>query len=217
MKKLSALLICLFMLTSCGKAEIILGATETFLEEYMSHTDYPVVTYEIENIVDGKYTVVYKLRTGFPDMNVDVEVKKSDNVIYKDSTDWKGTIDIPEDTSTWNNSETLPEKIVYLFEYDGGDVYYIQNNTLLPYGSHVCKPICKIVYDGENVPDCMGYHNSLWVKMDNHYTEYQQEEIRKTSEFLHENITEQEIIDIFDKCGYDDKYILEIYRYSGKD
>ncbi|MDE6539222.1 MAG: hypothetical protein K2K66_03435 [Ruminococcus sp.] len=43
------------------------------------------------------------------------------------------------------------------------------------------------------------------------------EKLRKTSEFLHENITEQEIIDIFDKCGYDDQYIIEIYRYSGKD
>lgn len=200
MKKLSALPICLFMLTSCGKAEIILGAMETFLEEYMSHTDYPVVTYEIENIVDGKYTVVYKLRTGFPDTIVDVKVKKSDNVIYKYNSDWKGTIDILEDTSTWNNSETLPEKIVYLFEYDGGDVYYIQNNTPLShYQNFTYKPICRIVYDGENVPDFMNTH---------------QEKTKKTAEFLHENITEQEIIDIFDKCGYDDQYILEIYRFK---
>ena len=214
MKKLLVSIICLLMLTSCGKAEIILGATETFLEEYMPHTDYPVITYEIENIVDGKYTVVYKLRTGFPDMNVDVKVKKSDNVIYKYSSDWEGDIDIPEDISVWNTCETLPEKIVYLFKYDGGDVYYIQNNTPSPYGSTISKPICKIVYDGENVPDCMGYDNSLCIDMYTFNAEYHQETIRKTAGFLHENISEQEIIDIFDKCGYDDQYILEIYRFK---
>ncbi|MCM1472990.1 MAG: hypothetical protein NC040_02950 [Muribaculaceae bacterium] len=222
MKKLSALLICLFMLTSCGKAEIILGATETFLEEYMSHTDYPVVTYEIENIVDGKYTVVYKLRTGFPDTIVDVKVKQFGDVIYKHSTDWKGTIDIPEDTSTWNNSETLPEKIVYLFEYDGGNVYYIQNNTPSSYGrTIVYKPLWFVVYDGENVPDFMDNNNSICINnIDNRVTgnpELWSKKFESASEFLQENMTEQEIIDIFDKCGYDDQYILEIYRYSGKD
>ncbi|MDE6539223.1 MAG: hypothetical protein K2K66_03440 [Ruminococcus sp.] len=197
MKKLSALLICPFMLTSCGKAEIILGATETFLEKYMSHDDYPVVTYEIQNSAGEKYTVVYQLRTGFPDMNVDVEIKKFDNVIYKYNADWKSTTTIPEDTSIWNDCASLPEKIAYLFEYDGGGVYYIQNNARSPYNN----PSCEIVYDGENVPDFMNTY---------------QEKTKKTAEFLYENITEQEIIDIFDKCGYDDQYILEIYRYSGK-
>ncbi|MDE6796810.1 MAG: hypothetical protein K2J36_02185 [Ruminococcus sp.] len=201
------------MLTSCGKIEMILETTEKFLEE--THTDYPVVTYEIENIVDGKYTVVYKLRTGFPDMNVDVEIQKSYDVIYKYSSDWDGPINIPEDISVWNTCVTLPEKIVYLFEYDGGDVYYIQNNILLPYGNRISKPMCKIVYDGENVPDCMGNHNDLWVDLNTPYTEHERETIRKTAGFLHENISEQEIIDIFDKCEYDNHYILDIYRYSG--
>ena len=202
------------MLTSCETVEMILETTENFLEE--AYTDYPVITYEIENIVDGKYTVVYQLRTGFPDTLVDIEIKKSDDIIYKYGTDWKDSTNIG-DISYWNTNDVLPEKIVYLFEYDGGDVYYIQNNTPSSYGmTIVFKPICKIVYDGENVPDCM-YHNSLWVEMDNPYTEHEQETIRKTAGFLHENISEQEIIDIFDKCGYDDQYILEIYRYSGKD
>ena len=205
------------MLTSCGTIEMVLETTENFLEEYTSHTDYPVVTYEIENKVDGKYTVTYQLRTGFPDTLVDIEIKKSDDIIYKYGTDWKDSTNIG-DILYWNTNDVLPEKIVYLFEYDGGDVYYIQNNTplstdrVIPY-----KPMCKIVYDGENVPDCMEYHNSLWIDMYVFNSEHEQETIRKTSEFLHENISEQEIIDIFDKCGYDDQYILEIYRYSGKD
>ncbi|MDE6672376.1 MAG: hypothetical protein K2K16_09270 [Ruminococcus sp.] len=195
---------------------MILETTEKFLEE--THTDYPVVTYEIENIVDGKYTVVYKLRTGFPDMNVDVEIQKSYDVIYKYSSDWDGPIDIPEDISVWNTCVTLPEKIVYLFEYDGGDVYYIQNNTPSSYGrTFVYKPMCTIVYDGENVPDCMERNNSLCIDMDKFNAEYEQETIRKTAGFLHENISEQEIIDIFDNCGYDNQYILDIYRYSGKE
>lgn len=194
MKKLSALLICLCMLVSCGKAEIFLQATETFLEEYVSHDAYPVVTYEIQNSAGEKYNIIYQLSTGFPDMNVNVEVKKSGNVIYKYSSDWKGTIDIPEDISAWNSTKTLPEKIAYLFEYDGGDVYYIQNNASLS-----DNPLCKIVYDGENVPDFMNTY---------------QEKTKKTAEFLRENITEHEITDIFDKCGYDNQYILEIYRFK---
>lgn len=192
MKKLSALLICLFMLTSCGKAEIILGATETFLEEYKSHEDYPVVTYDMQNSNGEKYNIQYQLRTGFPDMSVDIEIKKSGNIIYKYSTEWKDSTAIPEDTSVWNNCVSLPEKIAYLFEYDGGGVYYMQNNA--PENDN---PLCNII--GENIPDFM--HT---------YTEKD----RKTADFLHENITEQEIIDIFGKCGYDDTYILEMYRFK---
>lgn len=201
MKKLSALLICLFILTSCE------------YEEYFP--DYPVVKYEIENSVDGKYTIVYQLRTGFPDTAVDVEVKKSDNTIYKYGTDWNGTTIIPENTSDWNKCVSLPEKVVYLFEYNGGDIYYVQNNTPSSYGSNVYGPSCKIVYDGENVPDFMDCYNYISINMNN--DERRQEKLKNTSEFLRENITEQEITDIFDKCGYDDTYIFEIYRYSGKD
>lgn len=205
------------MFTSCGAVEMVLETTENFLEKYKSDTDYHVITYEIENTVDGKYTVTYQLRTGFPDTAVDVEIKKSDDVIYKYDTDWKGTTNI-EYISVWNKTETLPEKIVYLFEYNGGDVYYVQNNTPLSTGRVTSyKPMCKIVYDGENVPNCMGYDNYLCIDMDTFNAEYKQETIRKTAGFLHENISEQEIIDIFNKCGYDDKYILDIYRYFGKD
>ena len=43
-----------------------------------------------------------------------------------------------------------------------------------------------------------------------------QEQLEDISDFLQENITEQEIADIFDKCEYDDKYIFEIYNYKGE-
>lgn len=185
MKKLSALLICLFMLVSCE------------YEEYFP--DYPVVTYEIQNSNDEKYNIQYQLRTGFPDTAVDVKVKKSDDVIYEYSTDWKETTTIPENTSDWNKCVSLPEKVAYLFDYDGGEVYYIQNNTSLPYGTHIYNPSCKIIYDGENIPDFMNTYTDKDVK---------------TADFLRENITEQEIIDIFGKCGYDDTYILEMYRFK---
>ncbi len=218
MKKLSALLICLFTLTSCGVTEYFLEATESFLEK---SPDYPVVTYEIENIVDGKYTVVYQLRTGFPDTLVDVEVKKSDDVIYKYGTDWDGTTSIPEDTSSWNKSTSLPEKVVYLFGYDGEDVYYVQNNTGLLMNGTAYDPLCFVVYDGENVPDFMDNDNSICINsIDNSgigNLESWSKEFKSASEFLRENITEQEIIDIFDKCGYDDQYIFEIYNYEVPD
>ncbi|MDE7364091.1 MAG: hypothetical protein K2N27_04275 [Ruminococcus sp.] len=197
MKKLSALLICLFMLTSCG-------ATESFFER----TDYPVVTYEIENAVDGVYNVAWQNSTGFPDTKLNVEIKKGDKVIYKHGCDDKG-------------NESRPEKVVHLFEYDGGDIYYVQNNTPSPYGSNVSKPLCFVVCDGENVPDFMDNNNSICINnIDNsgiRNPELWSKKFESASKFLRKNITEQEIADIFDKCGYDNTYILEIYNYSEKD
>lgn len=223
MKKLLVSLICLLMLTSCGELESFFEAAESFLEEnedFLESPDYPVVTYNIENAADGEYTVVYQLRTGFPDTVVDVEVKKSDDVIYAYSMDWNGTTSIPEDTSDWNKCTSLPEKIVYLFEYDGGDVYYIQNNTGLLMNGTPYDPLCDIVYDGENVPDFMDNNNSICISSIDNSGAGNPESWSKTfeaaSEFLQENITEQEIVDIFDSCGYDDEYIFEIYNYKGE-
>ncbi|MDE7099391.1 MAG: hypothetical protein K2O60_09620 [Ruminococcus sp.] len=204
MKKLFALLICLFMLTSCGATKSFLEENETFFES----PDYPIVTYEIENVVDGVYNVAWQNSTGFPDTNLNVEIKKDDRVIYKYSCDEKG-------------DKSRPEKVVHLFEYDGGDIYYVQNNTPSPYGSNVSKPLCFVVYDGENVPDFMDNNNSICINnIDNSgigNSESWSKKFESASEFLHENITEQEIVDIFDKCRYDDQYILKIYNYSEKD
>lgn len=197
MKKLSTLLIYLLMFTSCG-------TTESFFES----TDYPVVTYEIENSVDGVYNVTWQNSTGFPDTILNVEVKKDDKVIYKYVCDEKG-------------NQSRPEKVVHLFEYDGGDVYYIQNNTPSPYGSGVSKPLCFVVYDSENVPDFMDNNNSICINnIDNSgigNPELWSKTFESASEFLRENITEQEIVDIFDKYGYDNTYILKIYNYSEKE
>lgn len=200
MKKLSALLICLLMFTSCGVVESFLEENESFFES----PDYPVVTYEIENAVDGVYNVTWQNSTGFPDTILNVEVKKGDKVIYKYSCDEKG-------------NESRPEKVVHLFEYDDGNVYYVQNYASLLQNGTVSDYLTKIVYDGKNVPDFMDYDNWVSINIGNYNSEYRQEQLRKTSKFLRENITEQEIADIFDKCGYDDTYILEIYNYSEKD
>ncbi|MBO5163736.1 MAG: hypothetical protein J6B75_04745 [Ruminococcus sp.] len=217
MKKLLVSLICLLTLTSCGETKAFLDAAESFLEENEDlFESYPVVTYDIENAVDGNYTVVYQLRTGFPDTNVDVEIKKSDDVIYAYSMDWNGTTNIPEDTSDWNDCTSLPEKIVYLFDYDGGDVYYVQNNAGLMTNGTPYDPICQIVYDGENVPDFMNSNNSICINNIDNNSDSWREKFEAASEVLQENITEQEIVDIFDNCGYDDKYMFEIYNYKGE-
>lgn len=206
MKKLSALLICMLMLTSCGTAESFLEAAEYFLEEFES-PDYPVVTYEIENAADGVYNVAWQNSTGFPDMELNVEIKKDGRVIYKYCCDDKG-------------DKSRPEKAVHLFEYDGGDIYYVQNNTPPPYGSNISEPLCFVVYDGGNVPDFMNNNNSICINNINNSgignPESWSKKFESASEFLHENITEQEIADIFEKCGYDDAYILEIYGYCAK-
>lgn len=205
MKKLFALLICMMMLSSCGVTESFLEATESFLEENKD-PDYPVVTYEIENAVDGVYNVSWQNSTGFPDTKLNVEIKKGDKIIHKYGCDDKG-------------NKSCPEKVVHLFEYDGGDVYYIQNYTPEPYGSNVSKPLCFVIYDSENILDFMDNDNSICINnIDNINNagnpDYRDEKFKTASEFLQENITEQEIVDIFYKYGYDDQYIFKIYNYN---
>ncbi len=191
MKKIFALSICLFMLASCE------------YEELFEASEYPVQNYEISNAADGVYSIKYQERTGFPDQCVDVEVKKSDDIVYKYSTDWKG-------------DRVLPEKIVHLFEYDGGDVFYIQNYTPEPYGNNVYEPECYIVYNGNERPDFFGYKDYVNINFKDNIPENRQEELESAAEFLNENITEQEIVEVFDKCGYDSTYILKSYNYKGE-
>lgn len=205
MKKLFVLLICMMMLSSCGVTESFLEATESFLEENKD-PDYPVVTYEIENAVDGVYNVSWQNSTGFPDTKLNVEIKKGDKIIHKYGCDDKG-------------NKSRPEKVVHLFEYDDGDVYYIQNYTPEPYGSNVSKPLCFVIYDSENILDFMDNDNSICINnIDNINNagnpDYRDEKFKTASEFLQENITEQEIVDIFYKYGYDDQYIFKIYNYN---
>ena len=89
-----------------------------------------------------------------------------------------------------------PEKVVNLF--DG--VYYVENREV-----EGKETVFYIAKDGTIYPD--------FTQVDEQIRQGQLEYI---SDFLHDNITEQKIADIFDKCRYDDKYILEIYNYKGE-
>ncbi len=90
-----------------------------------------------------------------------------------------------------------PEKVINLFD----SVYYVENREV-----EDKETLFYIAKDGTMYPD--------FVQTDE---QAKQEQLEYISDFLHDNITEREIADIFDRCGYDDKYILEIYKYSEKD
>lgn len=169
---------CMLMLASCEK------------------TEYPVESYEVSNIVDGIYTVEYQERTGFPDQNVDIKIRKSNNIISKYTTELK-------------QDYMYPDKILYLFEYENGDFYYMEGRS-----RNSGNPFCCIVYDGENAKlyDLMSWKYMLQINID----EYRHEKLNDISEILQKNITEQKIKDVFSRCGYDDKYIFEIYNYTEK-
>lgn len=94
-------------------------------------------------------------------------------------------------------NENFPKKVVKLF--DG--TYYVEN-----YEAEGKETTFYIAKDKTMYPD--------FILADE---QAKQEQLEYISDFLRENITEQEIADIFDKCGYDDTYILEIYNYSEKD
>ena len=175
MKKLSALLICVCTLVSCG-------------DNVTSHDYIEKKKYNIENVVDGKYTVVYTQTSAIPDDWLDIKVKKDDDIIFTFRTDAKGQY-------------RLPEKVACLFDYDGEKVYYIQN-----YPRKDDKPFCWLSRCFDDDP--------VSIDISDSDSEHNQKELSYISEFLQENISEQDIIDIFDKCGYDDQYILEIYRFK---
>lgn len=195
MKKIFALLICLSMLTACE------------YDEYFESSEYPVENYEISNAVDGIYIVEYQERTGFPDQSVDIKIRKSNNIISEYSTKLK-------------YDYQYPDKILYLFEYENGDFYYTEGRSG-GYSTKSGEPFCCIVYDGDNdkLYDLMSWKYRLQVNIDAYYDEednideYWQEKLNGISEILQKNITEQEIIDVFDRCEYDSTYILEIYNY----
>ncbi|MDE7364090.1 MAG: hypothetical protein K2N27_04270 [Ruminococcus sp.] len=93
--------------------------------------------------------------------------------------------------------ENYPAKVVNLFD----STYYVENHKV-----EDKETAFYIAKDGTMYPD--------FVQTDE---QVRQEQLEYISDFLRENITEQEIADIFDKCGYDNTYILEIYGYSEKD
>lgn len=177
--------ICLCFLTSC------------------ENTEYPVESYEIQNPVDGEYAVEYQEQTGFPDTGLKVEIKKSDRTILEYSSDF--------------GYDRLPEKITYLFEYEGGDFYYIENRSV-GHDDSESEPLCYIAYDGynEEIRDILLYGNRSQINIDAIYnmTEYTQDKLSDLSDLLRKNITEQEIIDIFNNCGYDSTCILDLYNYE---
>lgn len=182
------------MLVSCGNDGIIYNTIEK-------------KKYDIENAVDGKYTVVYTETPALPDDLLDIKIKKDDDVIFTFGTDVKGQY-------------KLPEKVAYLFNYDGEKIYYVQNYTRESVGMTKYKPFCWLSCSNEK--RCFDFNNNpkhvamdyVSINISDSDSEYEQEELVYISEFLQENITEQEIVDIFDKCGYDDTYILEIYNYK---
>ena len=196
MKKLSVLLICACTLVSCGNSDI-------------SHDYIEKKKYDIENAVDGRYTVIYTQTSAIPDDLLDIKVKKDDDVVFTFRTDAKGQYQ-------------LPEKVAYLFDYDGEKIYYVQNYTRESVGMTEYEPFCWLSCSNEK--RCFDFNNNpkhvamdyVSINISDSDSEYKQEELVYVSEFLQGNITEQEIVDIFDKCGYDDTYILEIYNYKGE-
>ncbi|MDE5569251.1 MAG: hypothetical protein K2J47_06655 [Ruminococcus sp.] len=194
MKKLSVLLICVCTLVSCGNGGI-------------SHNSIEKKKYDIENAVDGKYTVVYTETSALLDDLLDIKIKKDDDVIFTFGTDVKGQY-------------KLPEKVAYLFDYDGEKIYYVQNYTRESVGMTKYEPFCWLSCSNEK--RCFDFNNNpkhvamdyVSINISDSDSEYEQEELVYVSEFLQENITEQGIVDIFDKCGYDSTYILEIYNYK---
>lgn len=179
------------MLTSCGEAN-------------MDNVPIEKKKYNIENAVDGIYNVVYTQTSAIPDDLLNINVKKDNDIIFKFRTDAKGQY-------------RLPEKIAYLFDYDGEKVYYVQNYTQEPFGMTEFEPLCWLSCSNEK--RCFEFNNNpaaYYVSINVNDSEYQQENLIYISEFLKKNITEQEITDIFDRCGYDDKYILDIYNYAEK-
>lgn len=160
-----------------------------FLITACENTDYERNTYTITNNLNEKYDIVYKKKAGFPDISMDVQIYKEDRKIA--------------DYSTQYDDRHMPEKIIFLFN-NQCELFYME--TIDAFYIFVCG--------NKKANQVELTHNEIQLRDDyNELPNSLKAEYLKLSNIMQKNISRQELIDKFQTCEYDDKYILELYDF----
>ncbi len=149
--------------------------------EYISDIDHLENTVEVTNNLGEQYRVEYEERNGFPNQRMKINIFKLDERII----------------SYWSKfgKNYIPKKILYLFADDNYDYCFISNDI----HEYIVK--CMINYER---------YDPLIIDVD--YSDINSiDDYIVLSKIMQKNIDRQELIDKFQACEYDDKYILELY------
>lgn len=150
--------------------------------EYISDIDHLENIVEITNNLGEQYSVEYEERNGFPSQQMKINIFKSEERIISYGSKF--------------DKNYIPKKILYLFTDNDYDYYYIANN----YNDNIVK------YNKTSFE----LYNPVVINVDYPEMKYVDRHIL-LSETMQKNIDRQELIDKFQACEYDDKYILELY------
>lgn len=149
----------------------------------------PTESYTLTNNLNENYIVEYTEKSGFPDTFVDIVIYNSEKKIADYS---------PGD---YKDIETLkPQKIIFLCNTDDYELYYIGNEN-----------IDDILINGEND---LGFNNNkanIHTKFIDYARETQEDRYFKLAEDLKNYYTKPQLIDKFEKCGYDYTAVMYLY------
>ena len=150
--------------------------------EYISDIEHLENIVEVTNNLGEQYRIEYEKRNGFPSMRMDIKIYKSEKLIIKYGSNY--------------DKNYIPQKILYLFADDNYDYYFISDY----FHESITKSV-STKNEGHNLKTI----NVNWSEI-----KYIDDYI-SLSKIMQKNIDRQELIDKFQACEYDDKYILELY------
>lgn len=143
----------------------------------------------ITNENGEEYTIQYTVKPGFPDKNTRIEIYHENKKISEFETQY--------------DSRHMPKEIAFLFNAESCSYYFMSSS--------------ESDYILESCTDGIGSKLEFRVfrigKMIN-LTNSEKEKHLEWSEILHKNISESELIEKFEMCGYDYDAIIKLYNLS---
>ena len=151
--------------------------------EYISDIEHLENIVEFTNNLGEQYRVEYEERNGFPSQQMKINIFKSEEHII----------------SYWSKfgENYIPQKMLYLFTNKESDYYFVANEFnyfIFIFGSEILESHGNQIQINVNYSDIKSIDDYIVL-----------------SKIMQKNIDRQELIDKFQACEYDDKYILELY------
>lgn len=180
-KKCAMLLLVLFCICLCGCSAL----AELYEAQRSESADYESGSIEVTNSHGEKYTVEYYERGGFPSHRMTVKIYQTNVLISNFSTRYR--------------HGNIPNQIMYLFNDGGKDYYYVAANYYHDSGK------ANSFWDMIVIRDFWGNERSD-IALDPSL-----EACVSLSKTLRKNIKRDELIGMFNKCGFNYNKIISVY------
>ena len=149
--------------------------------------EYTTDSYTINNNLNECYRVDYTEKSGFPDHSVEIVISDGNDTIIDYTTKYK--------------LQFLPTSIVYLFDDDRNEYYYIANEVS-----------SSIVVKMNGTTDYTIVDDVFELDID--FTDTSKEYISDyylLASKMRKSLKEQDITEKFQTCGYDYSRVLQVY------